>query len=316
MPFEVSIDNNAAFPVVTLSNVSNHCFAEIFSFGALLNNFSINHRGEYLNVIDGFENTGDAVLTISSAFKSAKLSPFVCRVNNAAYHFGEANYKLTKFSLGKNAIHGLLYNQVFDIVDQISNEEEASVRLAYHYDNEKEGYPFTFSCEVEYKLSGDCSLTITTNIKNLDDNLIPVADGWHPYFTLGSKIDECQLEFQGKEMLEFDSELIPTGKLIPYQQFGSLTTFGDTFFDNCFTLNFAECQPMCVFRNPEKKVEVQIYPTESYPYLQVYTPDHRRSIAIENLSAAPDAFNNGMGLHVLEAGQSKMFQTKFVINPL
>jgi aldose 1-epimerase len=145
---------------------------------------------------------------------------------------------------------------------------------------------------------------------------MPVTDGWHPYFTLGDSVDNCQLEFQSKEMLEFDEELIPTGKLHRYEEFGSLKDFGATNFDNCFTVNFAECQPMCVFRNPKQKIQVEIHPEKSYPYLQIFTPGHRRSIAIENLSAAPDAFNNGIGLLVLEPAKSLSFKTKFVLKSL
>jgi aldose 1-epimerase len=63
-------------------------------------------------------------------------------------------------------------------------------------------------------------------------------------------------------------------------------------------------------------VQVEIYPETSYPYLQIFIPNHRKSIAIENLSAAPDAFNNGIGLKVLAPGESASYTTKFVIHPL
>ncbi|MEJ7677226.1 MAG: hypothetical protein WKG06_05005 [Segetibacter sp.] len=56
-------------------------------------------------------------------------------------------------------------------------------------------------------------MTIITTVTNIDKQLIPVVDGWHPYFTLGNTINDYQLEFQSKEMLEFDENLIPTGKL-------------------------------------------------------------------------------------------------------
>jgi aldose 1-epimerase len=61
---------------------------------------------------------------------------------------------------------------------------------------------------------------------------------------------------------------------------------------------------------------VEIRPESSYPYLQLYTPPHRESIAIENLSAAPDAFNNGMGLINLEPGASATFKTAYTISCL
>jgi aldose 1-epimerase len=50
--------------------------------------------------------------------------------------------------------------------------------------------------------------------------------------------------------------------------------------------------------------------------LQIYTPPHRKSIAIENLSSAPDAFNNKIGLIELGAEESHAFQTRYRIESL
>jgi aldose 1-epimerase len=50
---------------------------------------------------------------------------------------------------------------------------------------------------------------------------------------------------------------------------------------------------------------------KNYPYLQVYTPDHRRSIAIENLSSPPDSFNNLMGLITLGPEDSATFHLQY-----
>lgn len=314
MAFKVQVNGSGAEATVNLSG--DNCTAEVFAFGALLNKFSIPHQGGDFNVIHGFKNVEDARQNITPAFQSAKLSPFVCRTKNGRYHFGENNYHFSKYYDKTNALHGLIFDEVFEITGTNENESSASVKLQYEYNKSDEGYPFRYRCEVTYTLQANNTLTITTEVFNLDDKLIPVADGWHPYFTLGDPVNECQLEFQSKEMLEFDETLIPTGKLIPYQEFGSLKDFGTRWYDNCFTVNFAECQPLCVFRNAKRNIQVEIYPEESYPYLQFYTPDDRKSIAIENLSAAPDAFNNGFGLKTLEPQQSASFTTKFVIKSL
>jgi aldose 1-epimerase len=312
MAFEVITSSYGKYSVIILKDNSTNTFAEIYSFGALLNNFTSEHHGNAINVVDGFASVTEAAEKLTPFFKSAKLSPFACRVKNSKYRFGEKDYLLSKYATRGNAIHGLIYNAVFDVANQFNDDEKASVKLSYTYDNEAEGYPFGYKCDVEYTLSTANALTVSTTITNIDHQLIPVVDGWHPYFTLGDSINEYQVEFQSKEMLEFDKDLIPTGNLWPYENFSSLQTFGPTEFDNCFTLNFAECQPMCVIRHPGKKVQIEFHPTQSYPYLQIYTPDHRKSIAIENVSGAPDAFNNGMGLKVLEPGQSATFTTKFI----
>lgn len=316
MSFEAVIQQEGDDHKILLKDITSNCLVEIFAFGAVLNQFCVQLNNEELNVVDGFKDIADAKASMTPAFKSAKLSPFACRIKNEKYHFGDRSYHLRKYSMGKNAIHGLVYDAIFSIVETSAGDDEACVKLQHVYDNGAEGYPFCYRCEVEYKLQKNNQLSLTTTITNLDETLMPLADGWHPYFNLGDPVNMCQLEFQSKEMLEFDEELIPTGNVIAYEEFGSLKDFGTTSFDNCFTLNFAECQPMCVFRNPMKKVQLEIYPSQEYPYLQIYTPDDRRSIAIENLSAAPDALNNGMGLKVLEPHEQATFNTKFVVRQL
>jgi aldose 1-epimerase len=47
--------------------------------------------------------------------------------------------------------------------------------------------------------------------------------------------------------------------------------------------------------------------------LQIFTPDSRQSIAIENLSGAPDCFNNGMGLVLLAPNSSKTFSVIYQV---
>lgn len=316
MHFTVEIDDSGLYPVIRLAENDQHVQVEIYAYGALLNKFCKENQGEIINVIDGFESVDEATKHIKYAFKSAKLSPFVCRIKNATYHFGEADYKLTKYTVNDNALHGLVFDQLFSIIDTVCTDEYAKVTLQHVYDNPSEGFPFRYRCEVEYCLKKDCTLCIKTSITNIDEQLMPIADGWHPYFTLGDPIDVCKLEFQSKEKLEFNEELIPTGASTPYQEFGSLKDIGDARFDNCFTVNFAECQPMVVLRNPLKKIQVEIHPSAQYPYLQIFTPSHRNSIAIENLSAAPDALNNYEGLHVLEPHEQVSFATKFIIKSL
>lgn len=313
MPFETIITNSEGQSIIKLKDLSNNSFAEIYAFGALLNKFCASNDEEMVNVIEGFSTPLQASEKIDPFFKSAKLSPFACRVKDGKFKFGEKDYHLKKYFSRSDAIHGLLFNETFSIVNYYSNADAASVSLEYLYDKREEGFPFRYRCGIEYILTSGNSLTIITTVTNCDHKMMPVADGWHPYFTLGDIINNYQLEFQSKEMLEFDENLVPTGKLLPYHDFSSLKKVGEQSFDNCFTLNFAECQPLCVLRNPSKKVQLEFYPSSSYPYLQIFTPDHHRSIAIENLSAAPDAFNNAMGLRVLEPNEYASFSTKFSI---
>ena len=97
MPYKVTVNQSQLHPVITLINRDTQCSAEIYAFGGLLNQFSIPVDGQLVNVIDGFSSVDDAVHNITNGFKSARLSPFTCRLNKGEYHFDQQLYKVEKF---------------------------------------------------------------------------------------------------------------------------------------------------------------------------------------------------------------------------
>lgn len=284
--------------------------------GAMLHSFFAGSDPAHLNVVENYNSYDEFSNKVTQGFIGSKLSPFVCRLNKGAYHFAEKDYQFESFYLGDHAIHGTLFDKKFSILEESSGEDSASVKLVYQYRKDDKGFPFNYDCFVTWTLAPEQLLTVTTEIINRDEGLIPMQDGWHPYFTLGDKIDDLQLEFQAEAIVDFNEDLLPTGSLSSYESFDSLKEIASTELDNCFKLNQGACQPLCVLRNPKRKIEVQFFPDKSYPYLQVYTPPHRRSIAIENLSSAPDGFNNRMGLKTLEPSESAIFKTSYKIHLL
>jgi aldose 1-epimerase len=300
--------------VILRNDVTNNYVSILPGCSAMLHEFVVKLETEQINVIDSYQSYQEFKNeVVEKGFKGCKLSPFVCRMNEAKYTFGGKEYFIQKSLPAKHALHGELYDKAFTITAETANELNASVTMKYEYRAEDPGYPFNYDCIVTWQLEPENKLTVTTECVNKDEGLIPMQDGWHPYFTLGDSINNLHLEFQSKNMVEFNSELIPTGNVVENKKFSTIEKIGDTFLDNCFTLDLQECQPLCVLRNVEKNFEVQFLPDESYPYLQIYTPAHRKSIAIENVSGPPDAFNNGMGFITLESGQSALFTTSYKI---
>lgn len=140
-----------------------------------------------------------------------------------------------------------------------------------------------------------------------------MADGWHPYFTLNNSIDDCTLQFDSTEQIEFDETLIPTGKKIKDERFINSSSLKGIELDNCFELANPG-NSNCILKT--KDLQLTIQPSAAYTYLQIYTPPHRKSIAIENLSAAPDCFNNKIGLLLLEPEKQVSFKTTYSIKVL
>jgi len=283
--------------------------------GASLHTFRVRSGKDnsFFNVIDNYTDLEQLEKEMGQSFKNPKLSPFPCRIPDGRYKFNEQQYEFAnKFGDG-TAIHGLLFNKPFDLKDERVDAHSADTSMEYRYNREDAGYPFEYSCNVRYILHPGSLLEIVTTVTNLDQTVIPVADGWHPYFQLGGKVDEWMLQFQASAIVEFDDRLVPTGRLIQYAEFETPRLIGDTFLDNCFALKPELVSPSCEIYNPANGVSVSFLPDSGYPFLQLYTPPSRKSIAVENLSSAPDSFNNKMGLILLQPGHSQIFTVRYKV---
>ncbi|MEY3738449.1 MAG: hypothetical protein RL544_1227, partial [Bacteroidota bacterium] len=299
MQFTVSIQEEGEHQVVELKDQTTGTRAQVYSFGALLNAFTIPTKTGPFNGIDGFENIEDAINNCTAGFKSSKLSPYVCRLQNGNYRFDEKDYTVEGFYLGEHAIHGLLFNAPFQIAHTKSTNLEASVIFSHHYKGTDAGYPFPFTLHIKWKLTSGNNLQVLTTATNNHNSAIPFSDGWHPYFTMGESIDSATLSFSTNKQLAFSEDLLPTGQIIEDNRFIDGQKMEGVVLDNCFFLdNNTETLPNCTLKNDA--VTLTITPDKHYPYLQIYTPPHRKSIAIENLTSAPDSFNNGIGLLIIE----------------
>lgn len=311
MSFEVSVAGNEGEERIVLKEFFTGTQAEIYAFGALLNSFCLQQNDKVVNVVYAFKSVDDAKKNLTPMFQSAKLSPFVCRLHDGRYTFKNEKYHIEKYYLKQDAIHGLIFDKQFKIKEKGATETYAFVTLAYEYRLEDKGFPFVYNTEITYRLESNNRLSITTVVTNETSHEMPVCDGWHPYFHLGNTIDTLDIQFRSTHKVVFDERLLPTGDYQPYTRFNTPQPLGDTQLDNCFVLDDDFLQPACILRDVAANMQLSIIPEKSYPYLQIYTPDNRRAIAIENLSSPPDAFNNAISLTVLAPGESRQFTTVY-----
>lgn len=307
--FSISQVSQDGFNIIVLKDNNNGTEVQVVpAHGALLHAFKVQHNGSPLNVIDSYKDSTDLHADLTRSFKNIKLSPFACRMTDRRYNWNGQSY-----TIAKSDIHGLLYDVAFELMQQSANDAGAAISLQYTYRADDAGYPFNYDCLVEYRLMPDNQLAVTTTLENHSHVAIPVMDGWHPYFSTGGSIDALELQFAATHLVEFNEKLLPTGQLLPYNDFATQRNLTGVELDNSFLRELSISGPAAVLHDPAKHLSIEFYPDASYPVLQVYTPPHRRSIAVENLSGAPDAFNNKIGLVQLAPGESKTFSTTYKI---
>jgi aldose 1-epimerase len=237
------------------------------------------------------------------------LVPWPNRVRDGVWSHAGVRQQLDLTEPGKhNAIHGLLRNTAYRLV----GHEQASVTLSATV-FPQHGYPFLLDTEVRYRLVDD-GITVTNTVHNRSDVPAPVAIGSHPFLRIGEvPTEELILEAYADTHLELDDRAIPIGAHpvsgTEYDLRGGRRV-GELRLDDAF----ADVRPVdgvsAVLRAPDGR-EVRLRQDAAHGYLQVFTPrtfpratGPGLAIALEPMTAAPDALNSGAGLRMLEPGEA------------
>jgi len=238
------------------------------------------------------------------------LAPWPNRIEDGAYEFGGAQHQLPLNEVGaRNAIHGLVRWSAW------SAAEHSPDRVVLeHTLHPQPGYPFSLAFGIEYSLSQD-GLRVTSTATNIGPEACPYGFGMHPYLTLGTKkVDQLILRAPGRTVLKTNDRGIPVGSE-PVEgteyDFRRPRPIGMAKLDHAFTdLERGDDGLASVeLLDPEDERSLLLWLDDGYRYLQLFTGDPlpdvaRRSLAVEPMTCAPNAFRTGDGLLVLEPGET------------
>ena len=234
-------------------------------------------------------------MTYDKTYASSILFPFANRVKDGIYQFNGETYHLDINQKEEhNALHGLVYNKNFVVTSQETNKESASVTLLYQEKKGSPGFPFTYSIQLEYVLTQN-TLDLIVKIKNTDSKTFPFTLGWHPYF-LSSDLFKSSLLFDCNKKTVLDERNITKG--ISYIDPVECLQIKDQSFDDCYVLNSNEV----TFLTP--KYILKLTSTEEDSFLQIYTPPHKNTIALEPTTGVSDSLNNNIGLKTLHPDET------------
>jgi aldose 1-epimerase len=273
----------------------------VVEVGGGLRVYSVDGR----DAIDGY---GEDELPTSG--RGQVLIPWPNRLEDGSYEFEGRRHRLPLTEPKRqNAIHGLVRWAAWTL-----GEREAHRVVLQHALNPQPGYPFSLALSIEYVLSAD-GLRVRTTAANVGLDPCPYGSGAHPYLTVGTPtVDSLILHAPARTVLEADERGIPRGSArvagTPYD-FTEPRPIGTTSLDHAFTglQRGDDGRARITLVDPGGGTEVTLWVDGSHPYLMLFTGDplpdvERRSLAVEPMTCAPNAFRSGDGLLVLEPGAS------------
>lgn len=255
------------------------------------------------SILDGCKTPVE--VSVNNWGKSSMLFPFPNRLREGRYEWGG---EILEFPVNDpatgTALHGLGMDKDIELIGYEIGENDATAVCQYQSRGENASYPFPFTFTAVFKIEYPGQLTITLAFRNDGDRPIPAGLGWHPYFHLGySEIKDLEFQMPVCQLVGIDASMIPTGKRYAYDDFAVSKKIGTTVLDNCFALPDQEGIAETFLRKGGEQLRFwQETGPGKYNFLQVFTPAHRSSIAIEPMTCNIDAFNNGEGLAVIEPG--------------
>jgi aldose 1-epimerase len=287
--FQISFTehNNTHFNHYVVSNNTGTKAVIYPTLGASLQQFYVNEKPIINNIIGTTE-----IPKLLNSSCSAVLFPFANRINKGQYNYQGASYQLecNESSRG-HAMHGLVYRQSFDLLSSTIHQDSASIEFEYQQDHLVTGFPFPFKTILTYTLKKD-SLTLEVAIENTGTKSFPFSLGWHPYF-YSTNLEESTLSMKSQQQIETDETMIPVG--IQNNNFPNPLQLNQEQFDTGFILE----APEVYYKTPDYQLRMNIEQDMNKPYVQLYIPAHRQSIAIEPMTAATDCYNNNWGTREL-----------------
>jgi len=245
----------------------------------------------------------------ADSYRGKVLAPWPNRIRDGRYGFGGASYGLPVNEPERGAaLHGLVLDEPFEVVTRSTHVVSLACDL-----RPRAGYPFALRISIEYELADDGRLEFALRAANTGDRAAPFGGGLHPYFA--GRADDWVLEIPAATRVPVDERMLPSGPPVPVagtaDDFTRARHVGRRAIDTCFGDLARDGDGRARVRLASATREIEVWLDERFRFVHVYTADAvddparaRAGIAIEPITCAPDAFNSGAGLEVLEPGAS------------
>jgi len=274
-------------------------------YGANLYDLVLQKNGKSYSVIKGFWDA--ECMEIHHGHYTAHLFPFAGRIPDGSFIYNDKEhvFEITD-DLYNCALHGFLYNQPMELVEQIASDDIGKLTFAMSTKNVHDGYPYDVVIKITYTLD-ESGFTCKTQFQNNGEDTSPFSYGVHPYYRIGSKIDDLEIKIQSSKETILNDRLVPSGTTKENSDFLEFKSIKEIDFDNGFVLPQSDGVVTTQLRNNHENATLNIWQEtgkNKFNFLQIYTPPYRDCIAIEPLCGNLNSLTSGDQLVELKAGET------------
>ncbi len=294
MIFTHTIEPFGDFEKHTLANEQGDACVLTPQYGTCL----LDLRFKGVSVIDGYKTPEELVENAWS--KNVVLFPYPNRLRDGHYtHLGKTYQFDINNADTQNSLHGFGKDAPMSVKNVKITADEATIHCTWQHDGSHKAYPFRFTFDITMTLRKD-AFEVEMAFTNDDSVAIPAGLGWHPYFIMSERVDDTSLQMPESQFIAIDDRMLPTGEKQNYSAFDTLKKIGATNLDNGFFITEKGEEAGVILESERGRLHYwQELGAAKWQFLQVFTPPHRKSIAIEPMTCNIDAFNNQDGLVVL-----------------
>ena len=231
------------------------------------------------------------------------LVPWPNRLRDGRYAFDGEQFQvaLTEPKAG-NAIHGLGRWERWRVLEH--QPDSALLRLDIV---PQTGWPFEIRVDIRYSLDPVAGLSVVTEATNVGTRRTPFGAGFHPYLaTGGAALHDVTVMLPAAQRLVVDEVQVPVGEQAvdgTHYDLRKGRKLKNLRMDDGFTdLTLVDGRGAAEVHG--KGGGARLWFDATFRYLQVFTPEELTAgtpaVAIEPMTCAPDAFNSGQGLLILE----------------
>ena len=200
------------------------------------------------------------------------------------------------------AMHGLILGAKFGDVKEENGAEESHVRAEFHAGDFGGHWLSKTDVSVAMTLKNE-SLDIEVTAKNVGDEALPMAIGWHPYFNFPSgdrSQGRLEIPAELRMMVNNYDDVFPRGQLdsvenTPYDfRAPGGAALNDLFMDDCFTglQRNADGSATMEVIDPEADYGLKIQAlSREIKSVQIYAPPEQSYVVVEPQYNLTDPFN-------------------------